>query len=106
MHVIPYFKIIGLYMLQSLELNFGKQHCFLAILLGTRQCAFLSTAALLSSMKRVNADNTGKVSWLHGRGIDLAWLKQRGTNRSFLLYSEQGSQASELPTKLCFLLYF
>lgn len=64
MHIIPYFKIIGLYMLQSLEVNFGKQHCFLAVLLGTKQRAFLSAAALLSSMKGVNADNTGKVSWL------------------------------------------
>lgn len=75
-------------MLRSLELNFGKQHCFLAVLLGTEQCTFLSEAALLSSVKRVNADNAGKVSWLRGGGIDLAWLKQQGTNRSFLLYSE------------------
>jgi len=64
--IIPYFKIIGLYMLQNLEPNFGKQHWCLAVLVGTEQRAFLSEAALLSSAKRVNADNTGKVSWLRG----------------------------------------
>lgn len=57
-------------MLQALELSFGKQQWSWQSFLAPSSLRFLSSvAALLSSMKRVNADNTGKVSGLHGREL-------------------------------------
>lgn len=54
LQINPDFSIIGLSILQSLELRIGKLLCFLPVLLGD----------LVSSMNRVNSNPAGRVSSL------------------------------------------